>query len=862
MKKEETLYLKLIYVNIYYMSNININNELLKTKFLFQRLKEIIQSNNIKSSDGDFFNIIWNSVKEQHSILKDEYGDTRDNPVNEKLSQNYESMKLFLQSLKELRDNLNNNLDDKNEKQLKVIQDLNNYVDDAENRVKYEERKGGMMGKMGRASKNVSSKLSSLGSKMKNIIPKRKRNESKESEESEQPSAEEPEQTSAEEPEQPSSEEPESKVESAKSPKITDDEELLKIIESDENILVVNDGENGNNACWINAPLYAILSHKEIMDVNNFIEDPSLENSSIKNYQDIYDKLQLLRFTGSRGGWNNESYKDLYDSMKEHTEDNTINYGEYGNAYDALVLFKDVILKGQSGQELKIETINSGKIDDLINFHKNEYELLSFVTGVNCIKSLDNIGDAVNDEQNYGHYISFAKVNDDNWIKVDMLKTPNSKIIKKEDIPDLLPCKEGEMRQYFGVFKKRFNVNEIENELENNQDEAIVAGPGVETVISEINDVAKSTSPTDIQLELSDDDIKQPNGVQSDIDTIDLRPPTPPLVDEEEIKLNQTRPPTPPLPEENIPLPPLSPSKKEPKRLSSKKLPALNNNNNKQETSSQNESKNDKDDNKDKDENPAKKELDKKLVTFQKSLNDLINTSVRLKNIEFTTISENKKDIIKQLRKNHPSKEVIFKYIDDITNKELKLVDIDDDTNRLDNFLSKLKELEIISRIRMVYGIQVKDNNDIIYYFNEILKILKQIKTKKGEKRVRGTIGRNIKEVVKGNNDFKGEDKGPGMKLIVRAVISEMNEINKLFTLYQVFAQQLRGIKDILSNMKGEEVSEIDEALSFINKTVTDADVGGRRKTQRLRLKLKKKKHSKKTRKNRKKKSKKRRKKG
>jgi len=79
--------------------------------------------------------------------------------------------------------------------------------------------------------------------------------------------------------------------------------------------------------------------------------------------------------------------------------------------------------------------------------------------------------------------------------------------------------------------------------------------------------------------------------------------------------------------------------------------------------------------------------------------------------------------------------------------------------------------------------------------------------------------------------------------------------------LYQVFAQQLRGIKDILSNMKGEEVSEIDDALSFINKTVTDADVGGRRKTQKLRLKLKKKNHRKKTRKNKKKNSKKRRKK-
>ena len=178
----------------------------------------------------------------------------------------------------------------------------------------------------------------------------------------------------------------------------------------------------------------------------------------------------------------------------------------------------------------------------------------------------------------------------------------------------------------------------------------------------------------------------------------------------------------------------------------------------------------------------------------------------------------------------------------------------ENDVDRLNKFLEKLKDNIIRTRIRMMYGIQVKDNNDITYYFNEILKILKQMKKDKGEKRVRGTIGRNIKEVVKRNDDFKGEDKGLGMKLIVRAVIAEMNEINKLFTLYQVFAQQLRGIKDILSNMKRKDVSEIDEALSFINKTVTDADVGGRRKTQKLRLKLKKKKHRKRTRKNRKKK--------
>ena len=55
MRKEETLYLKLIYVNIYYMSNININkDELLKTKFLFQRLKQIIQKHKIKSKMINF----------------------------------------------------------------------------------------------------------------------------------------------------------------------------------------------------------------------------------------------------------------------------------------------------------------------------------------------------------------------------------------------------------------------------------------------------------------------------------------------------------------------------------------------------------------------------------------------------------------------------------------------------------------------------------------------------------------------------------------------------------------------------------------------------------------------------------------
>ena len=383
------------------------------------------------------------------------------------------------------------------------------------------------------------------------------------------------------------------------------------------------------------------------------------------------------------------------------------------------------------------------------------------------------------------------------------------------------------MRQYFGVFKKRLDINKLEKEkdekekeknisniegsslelgkIQKNNDDELSNNSGVETVVSELGNIPETVSPTDIELELSEDNIEQPSGVESEQDDIEIRPPTPPLK------------------EDKVPTPPKSPLEITTTSFIYD-LPTRN-------TES-------------KEETPAEKELNKKLITFQKSVNDLIETSLRLKNIEFTFLSENKKDIILELRKNNPSKEVIFKYIDDITSFETNFIDTENDVDRLNKFLEKLKDNIIRTRIRMMYGIQVKDNNDIIYYFNEILKILKQMKKDKGEKRVRGTIGRNIKEVVKRNDDFKGEDKGSGMKLIVRAVIAEMNEINKLFTLYQVFAQQL-GIKDILSNMKRKDVSEIDEALSFINKTVTDADVGGRRKTQEIKIKIKEKKHQK-----------------
>ena len=94
-----------------------------------------------------------------------------------------------------------------------------------------------------------------------------------------------------------------------------------------------------------------------------------------------------------------------------------------------------------------------GNIDDLINFHGENYELLSFVTGVNCITSIENIDD-VNKKQDYGHYISFANINNDFWIKVDMLGNPNSKIIKIEDIPDLTPCKEGKCVNILEYLKK------------------------------------------------------------------------------------------------------------------------------------------------------------------------------------------------------------------------------------------------------------------------------------------------------------------------------------------------------------------------------------------------------------------------
>lgn len=172
-------------------------------------------------------------------------------------------------------------------------------------------------------------------------------------------------------------------------------------------IIKPKDIDNGDNACWINAPLFATSAH-ELIILQHFILDNSrliqgeldLMSIFIEKFLNINRLNNLL--------WNNYTYLDIYNILSDdkygnyffNKKDPVPEYGLYGPGDIILQKFMGMITKNFDPITnllcyLKTETRvcrNKEEFNSLIeNTEGNtKFELISFIASV-CTKTINNL---------------------------------------------------------------------------------------------------------------------------------------------------------------------------------------------------------------------------------------------------------------------------------------------------------------------------------------------------------------------------------------------------------------------------------------------------------------------------------------
>ena len=229
--------------------------------------------------------------------------------------------------------------------------------------------------------------------------------------------------------------------------------------------LIIKGGENGNNQCWLNAPLYAFLAHEQTWKVYELYY--GIENHS------TYDVL--IKFKNS-DQWKPENYNaiqtDLITTYHETTKQNmevpVVGTADFWDARYVMDYLLNVFTKNfqntQRDQYIMVYHVNiNEKISDIVK--KNETEnmkCLSIVTSINrCF--IDNTNASGNQVKDANHFYAYSRKGYDTWYTFDMLKKgiahdgKNPTEITLEKITNELHCNDDNM--YTPSFLLFVNVN-------------------------------------------------------------------------------------------------------------------------------------------------------------------------------------------------------------------------------------------------------------------------------------------------------------------------------------------------------------------------------------------------------------------
>ena len=189
--------------------------------------------------------------------------------------------------------------------------------------------------------------------------------------------------------------------------------------------LVVN-GNNGSQACYINAPLYAIVAFPQIL-YNMYIKYApfgfnDLNISDQISYLNIYSLF--LDAVKQKDKWGNDIYKRIYDVAQRYitVKDAVPKWTSYGDAAVFMVYYYNVLVSqvGVAQQDLGVQpNIMANSWQELAGYLDQNAKITAcIIKGTKCVDT--SIGYAGN--ASAYHYITFVRVQLTdiyNWYRYD-----------------------------------------------------------------------------------------------------------------------------------------------------------------------------------------------------------------------------------------------------------------------------------------------------------------------------------------------------------------------------------------------------------------------------------------------------------
>ena len=234
---------------------------------------------------------------------------------------------------------------------------------------------------------------------------------------------------------------------------------------------LTNDANNnGNNHCWLNAPLYAVVSNQHILDqyyksinltkngvlcLNGSNTNDITRNAAV--YANIYKLMTQTR--SKKTIWNSEFYNKIITLIRKlpMIVDQIPSSGNFGNATDFIQLFYSILTWQCPNAQVNIiestDTITTLKEFQDFKLSHDNYTLMTISRMEGCKKS-DQLESGAADI-NIGHFIAYARITDDEWLSYNSGKT--HKTITYDDI---FNCTEGKAFRCSGIFLKTTELTE------------------------------------------------------------------------------------------------------------------------------------------------------------------------------------------------------------------------------------------------------------------------------------------------------------------------------------------------------------------------------------------------------------------
>ena len=203
-------------------------------------------------------------------------------------------------------------------------------------------------------------------------------------------------------------------------------------------ILDKTSNSNGNQYCWLNAPLYAFTAFQKVLDVYNL---PCFDNKSSHNEDDLHHfKIiyeLLLKSRDPDTIWNDTHYGHIHKAICNYTKScggsNEIlalnQVGAYSNPHPIMSALLACLTKKCIDTPLSIQSyfINT---KDSIHTVINNANIIVFILGTLAIDKPASIGKSVENKDktdNQGHYVAYVRGGDsptsDSWKQYDGGKT-------------------------------------------------------------------------------------------------------------------------------------------------------------------------------------------------------------------------------------------------------------------------------------------------------------------------------------------------------------------------------------------------------------------------------------------------------